>query len=135
MFGWHYFAAVAVALMVSSITDWYFTGVLWHEKYLAHPEIWRRPRGGKGEHLAVAWAQLLSVLTCAMFIHMASASGQIAWWPALRLAFGVWILAPVPLLVTNALFIKLHPLNVLASLFGWLVKLLICAVCAQLFLG
>ena len=130
-----FFGAVAVAVVIGSFSDWYFMGILFHDKYLAHPEIWRNPQGGKGENLAVAWATLLSILTCALFIHIAAAAGQLDWWPAMRLAFGIWLLAPVPLIVTNGLFIKIHPLNTLAALLGWLVKLLICAVCAHLFLG
>lgn len=135
LFNWQYVLAVVVAVAASSFSDWYFMGVLFHDKYLVYPEVWRRPQGGRGENLAVAWAQLLSVFTCATFIHIASASGQLGWWPALRLAFGVWLMVPMPLLVTNALFIKIHPLNTLASLLGWLAKLLICAVCVRLFLG
>lgn len=135
MLSWQYIVAVVVAVFASSLSDWYFMGVLWHDKYLAHPEVWRRPAGGKGENLAVAWAQLLSILTCGLFIHVAAASGQLAWWPAVRLACGIWLMVPVPLLITNALFIKIHPLNTLASLLGWLAKLLICAIAARLFLG
>ena len=81
MGGIWFWVALVVALIASSFTDWYFMGVLWHDKYLAHPEVWRRPQGGKGESLAVAWAQLLSILTCGLFIHIAAASGQVAWCP------------------------------------------------------
>lgn len=135
MGGWSFYEAVIAAVVVSSFSDWYFMGVLFHDKYLAHPEVWRRPQGGKGENLAVIWSQLLSIVTCFMFIHIAAASGQLAWWPALRLALGLWLLAPMPLIVTNALFIKFHHLNTFANLLGWLVKLAICAVSAHLFLG
>jgi hypothetical protein len=130
-----FYAAIAVAVVASSLSDWYFMGVLFHDKYRAHPEIWRNPQGGKGENLAIALSTLLSVVTCFMFIHIAEASGQLDWWPAFRLALGLWLLAPLPLLVTNALFIKFHPLNTLAALLGWLVKFCICAVSAHLFLG
>jgi hypothetical protein len=36
-------------------------------------------------------------------------------------------MVPLPLLITNALFIKLHPLTVVAHALGWLVKLLVAA--------
>jgi hypothetical protein len=42
----------------------------------------------------------------------------------------MWIIAPLPLMITNALFIKLHPLNVVANSLGWLVKLLLAGAAA-----
>ena len=35
----HFVLAVLVAGIVSSFTDWFFGGILFHRKYSAHPEI------------------------------------------------------------------------------------------------
>lgn len=131
--GW-FLAAVITAAVLSSLSDWFFGGILFHEKYRAHPEIWRMS-GGKSEGLAIAWSTLLGVVTCAVFIYLAARLDILGWMPVLGLAFGIWLLAPLPLLITNALFIKIHPLNTFSNALGWLVKLLICAVAAHLFLG
>ena len=50
----------------------------------------------------------LCVVACsALRVHgFAAASG---------LAAAIWAIAPLPLLITNALFIKLHPLTVVAA--------------------
>jgi hypothetical protein len=77
----------------------------------------------------------LGVVTCAVFIWLAADLGILGWGPLLELASGMWLLGPVPLIVTNGFFIKIHPLNTLAMCLGWLAKLLITAVCARLFLG
>ena len=41
----HYFLAVLLSGVASSFTDWLFMGVLFHDKYLATPEIWRGSPG------------------------------------------------------------------------------------------
>jgi hypothetical protein len=131
--GW-FLAALVTSVILTSLSDWFFGGILFHEKYRANPEIWRN-LGGKNEGLSIAWSTLLSVMTCAVFIYLAVYLNILGWMPVLGLAFGIWLLAPLPLLVTNALFIKIHPLNTLSNALGWLVKLLICAVAVHLFLG
>jgi hypothetical protein len=131
--GW-FLAAVIGAVALSSLTDWFFGGILFHEKYRTHPEIWRFSNR-TGESLAIAWSTLLGLLTCAVFIYLADRLGALGWLQAFGLAFGIWLLAPLPLLVTNALFVKIHPLNTLSNALGWLVKLLICAIAARLCLG
>lgn len=132
--GW-FLAAAVVSIILTSLSDWFFGGVLFHEKYRTYPEIWRNPRGGKGESLALTWSVLLGVLTCVIFIYLAVRLDALSWRRALGMAIGVWLLAPLSLLITNALFIKIHPLNTLSNALGWLVKLLICAIVVHLFLG
>ncbi|MGA9852992.1 MAG: DUF1761 family protein [Gammaproteobacteria bacterium] len=132
--GW-FIAAVIASVIVTTLSDWFFGGILFHEKYRTYPEIWRNPAGGKGENLAVIWSVLLCVVTCVVFIYLTARLDALSWQRALGLAFGIWLLAPLPLLTSNALFIKMHPLNTFTNALGWLAKLLICAIAAHLFLG
>jgi hypothetical protein len=53
---------------------------------------------------------------------------------AVKLAVVVWLIGPLPLILTNAAFIKLHRLFVAAQAIGWLVKLLIVAAAVGWFL-
>jgi hypothetical protein len=39
----------------------------------------------------------------------------------------VWVIGPLPLILTNAAFIKLHGMFVMFYAVGWLVKLLVAA--------
>lgn len=131
----HYLLALVTAVIGTSLTDWYFMGVLFHDRYMVYPDTWRHIGASKSESLAVAWATLLGVVTCAVFIWLCADLGVLGWGPVLKLAGGVWLLGPVVIFVTNGFFIKIHPLNTLAMCLGWLAKLLITAICAHLFLG
>ena len=116
-----------------SMTDWFFSGMLFHEKYKAYPEIWRHS-DGSGEGRAVTWSIALGFISCAAFILAAQLFGISGWQRIMLFALLAWGAGPVPLLITNALFIKLHPLVVVANAAGWLVKLALAATAAQLFL-
>lgn len=50
------------------------------------------------------------------------------------LASGVWLLGPLPLILTNAAFMKLHRVFVASYALGWLVKLTVIAVATAWFL-
>ena len=120
---------VALAILLSGLavclTDWLFFGVLFHDKYLAYPETWRQAAGGEGK--AVFWSILLGFVTCGAFVVACSAFHVRGYAAATGLAAAIWAMVPLPLLITNALFIKLHPLTVVAHALGWLVKLLVAA--------
>jgi hypothetical protein len=53
---------------------------------------------------------------------------------SIKLAAAVWLMGPLPLILTNAAFMKLHRVFVTSYAIGWLVKLLIVAVAASWFL-
>jgi hypothetical protein len=125
--------AVLCAGLASSMTDWFFAGILFHDKYNAYPEVWRHS-GGKGETRAVVWSIVLSFFTCAIFIYTAQAFDITGWHKTLLLAILVWGSVSVPLLITNALFIKLHPLVVTSNALGWLAKLVLAASATVFFL-
>jgi len=117
--------AIFLSGLAVSITDWFFFGVLFHSKYFAYPEIWRQAPGGEGK--SVVWSILLGFVTCGAFVFACSAFQVRGYAAAASLAVAIWAIAPLPLLITNALYIKLHPLTVVAHALGWLVKLLVAA--------
>jgi hypothetical protein len=122
---WHVFAASIVGAVLGSIADWVFAGVLFHGRYQRHPEVWRT---GGSESLRIGGAQILCLLTSVAFVALASMLGQVDLSGTLKLAVMIWLIAPLPLLVTNALFIKIDPLVTASHATGWLVKLLLIAV-------
>ena len=125
---WLHFAVASVAAgLAVSLTDWIFTGVLFHGKYFAYPEIWRKRNS---EVPVIACSTVLGFVTCAAFIGACIAAGFNGYRPALGLAGLGWLAAPVPLLVTNALYIKIHPLVVCSHALGWLVRLVLAALAA-----
>jgi hypothetical protein len=114
--------------IVSSLTDWFFAGDWLHRRY-TYPEVWRQ--GGEGR--AIALTSPLPFVTCGVFAYI------IAWLGlhlagAVKLAVAVWLIGPLPLILTNAAFMKLHRVFVASYATGWLVKLLIVAVATGGFL-
>lgn len=120
--------AAIVGVGLGVLPDWFFGGVLFHEKYKAYPEIWWRPAGGHGENLAIALSVVLSFLTFFGFAYLYAAFSPHGWTAALRMATTVWVTVPLPLLIGNALFVKTHPAIVVSHSLGWLAKLCVAAV-------
>jgi hypothetical protein len=128
---WHVFAASIVGAVLGSIADWVFAGVLFHGRYQRHPEVWRT---GGSESLRIGGAQVLCLLTSVAFVTLANMLGQIDLTGVLKLAAMIWLIAPLPLLVTNGLFIKIDPLVTASHAAGWLVKLLLIAAATAVLL-
>jgi hypothetical protein len=117
---------VLAAGVVSSLTDWFFMGDLLYRRYNKYPEIWRHP-GGQGETKAIAWSSPLPFLTCAVFAFLCVELGLHSYIATLKLALGAWLIGPLPLIISIALFLKLQPAIAMAYSLGWLVKLVVAA--------
>ena len=127
--------ALVVANVVVSVSDWFFFGVLWHKKYNAHPEVWRRPAGGVGEGRAVALSALVGALTPTAFILLCTSVGVVHLQQTLLLGLGVWLMGPIPMWCWSYVFMKLHPLILAAGILGWLVRLGGSALVVAVLLG
>jgi hypothetical protein len=82
------------------------------------------PRSCDGHPIAFGF------LTSAAFTSAYVVFGLHGYRSSLEFVGICWLMAPVPLLVTNALFVKPHPLIVLAHSLGWLAKFGLAAVAA-----
>ena len=51
--------AAVVAGIVSSFTDWYFFGIVFHDRYHIYPGVWRKYRDKKDEMRSIAWGTCL----------------------------------------------------------------------------
>jgi hypothetical protein len=114
--------------VASSLTDWFFAGDWLHRRW-TYPEIWR-----PGEGRAIALSAPLPFLTCGVFAYVAARLDLHSMASTVKLAAAVWLIGPLPLILTNAAFMKLHRVFVASYAIGWLVKLLIVAVAAGWFL-
>ena len=126
-------STVLVAGSVTSLTDWLFMGDWLYNRYDKNPEIWRHPHG-QGEMRAIAWAAPLPFVTCAVFMLLCTGLRLHLYGEALKLAVAIWLIGPLPLLIVNGLFIKLHPVVTASYSVGWLLKLVIAALAVGLFL-
>lgn len=114
--------------VVTSLTDWFFAGDWIHRRF-TYPEIWRQG----AESRALALTSPLPFLTCAVFTCVTARLG-LTITGSLKLAVAVWLIGPLPLILTNAAFMKLHRVFVASYATGWLTKLLVVAVAAAWFL-
>lgn len=124
-----FIVVVTGAGVVTSLTDWFFAGDWIHRRY-TYPEIWRRGAEGR----AIAMTSPLPFLTCGVLAYLIAWLGLHSLGSALKLAVAVWLIGPLPLILTNAAFMKLHRVFVVSYAFGWLVKLTIVAVVITWFL-
>jgi hypothetical protein len=123
---WTRFVAVVIGSgIASSLTDWLFAGDWLHRRY-TYPEIWRKGAEGR----AIALTSPLPFLTCGVFAYVIARLGLHTVGGAVKLALAVWLLGPLPLILTNAAFMKLHRVFVMSYAAGWLVKLIVVAVAA-----
>ena len=120
---WVRFVSITVGAGVgSSLTEWLFAGDWIHRRY-TYPEIWRQGAEGK----AIALTSLLPFLTCGVFAYVTARLGLHSVSSALKLAFAMWVICPLPMILTNAAFVKLHRVFVASYTIGWLMKLAIVA--------
>jgi hypothetical protein len=118
-------ATIIGAGVASSLTDWFFAGDWLHRRW-TYPEIWRQG----AEQRAIALSAPLPFLTCGAFAYLAARLGLHSMASDVKLAAAVWLMGPLPLILTNAAFMKLHRVFVASYAIGWLVKLMIVAVAA-----
>ena len=128
---WVRLAAVIVGTgVLSSLTDWFFAGDWIHRRY-TYPEVWRQGV----EARAIALTSPLPFLTCGVFTCVIAWLGLHSVSSVVKLAFAVWLIGPLPLILTNAAFMRLHRVFVMSYCIGWLVKLSIVALAVGWFIG
>jgi hypothetical protein len=121
--------AVLVGALLGSLADWLFAGVIFHERYQLHPEVWRQGN----ERGRIAAAQALCLVTAAAFVLLAWKTHQTDARGALKLAAMIWLVAPLPMLLANAMFIRIDRLVTVSHAIGWLAKLLLIAAATAYF--
>ena len=126
--------AVLASGVVTSFTDWLFMGVLFHGKYLKTPEIWRNPPGQSDTRGIIA-SSLAGTLSCAAFIFLCMWTGALTVRSELHLAQLVWIAGALPIIFSNIVWIKMHPLLGLSHSLGWLARFVASGLIAGWLLG
>ena len=127
---WTRLALITIgAGVVTSLTDWFFAGDWIHRRY-TYAEIWRKG----AEARAIALTSPLPFLTCGVFAGVCARLGLHSVTATMKLAVAVWLIGPLPLILTNAAFMKLHRVFVTSYATGWIVKLAIVAIAVGLFL-
>lgn len=129
---WMRFAlTVLIGGVVTSLTDWLFMGDLLYKRFNKYPEIWR-VQGKEAESKAIAWSSPLPFLTCAVFALACAQLHLHTFAATLKLACEIWVIAPLPWMITTSLWMKVQPMIAAAYSLGWLVKLVLAATAVNL---
>jgi hypothetical protein len=126
--------AVATSGVATTFTDWLFMGVLFHRKYLATPEIWRA-KPGEPQTRSIVASSIMGVLSCAAFIYLCRWAGVVTPRSELHAAGIAWLAGPVPILFSNIVWIKMHPLIGVSHSLGWLARFAVTGLIAGWLLG
>ena len=125
----HIILAFAASAILASFTDWFFFGFLFHDRYQATPGVWKKYKDKKDEMRSIMICLGYMSITSLVFV-VGCAWLAITTLPAsLAAAMGIWIMIPVPLLLSNAVYIPMDRRIVLGHSLGWLARLLVTARC------
>ena len=121
--------AVVASGVATTFTDWLFMGILFHGKYLETPEIWR-VKPGQSDTRNIVASSLVGVLSCAAFIFLCKWTDALTVRSELHMAGIVWIAGPVPIIFSNIVWIKMHPLVGVSHSLGWLARFVVSGLIA-----
>ena len=124
--------AILAAAVAGSMTDWLFFGVLFHEKYLVHPEVWKKREKGEAGQIMISSA--VGLLATAAFILLSVGVYAESVHGVLKLAVAVWLIGSLPVVANEHIFMKLHPALFLSHSLGWLARFILAAI-AYIYIG
>ena len=127
----HVLLAFLASAVASSFTDWFFFGVLFHDRYGRTPGIWKKYKDKKDEMTSIALSQAIFSASSLVFVLCCAHLGLIRLASTLPAAAALWIMIPVPILAANAVFIPMDRLIVVSHSLGWLARLVITALCVS----
>ena len=118
------FAIGLVAATVAiSLSDWVFFGVIFHNRYMETPEVWR----STAESKQIAGSMVLAFLGTAAFFVLAQFAGVHSLQSALILALLAWAAASLPQTITTTLYVRYASDLAVSHALGWLARFLIAA--------
>jgi len=124
--------AIAVAGTLGSLTDWLFMGVLFHDAYNRHPEIWRPGIRDGGDRGAIIWSSVLGYAVTAAVVALCALARVRGVWGGLEVGVLVWIAGPTLVVIINGMFIKLDPKITFAHGLGYGARILMAGLAAGL---
>jgi hypothetical protein len=123
----HIVGVIVLASILASSTDWLFFDVLVHRYYQAAPEVWRA--GSQGRRIVLS--QLIGTLACAamVMLYLSVPHWRVPGRPA-ALALIVWCAGPLPVVLQQWQWMRIHPAVAAGHAAGWLARLAITALLA-----
>lgn len=130
---WTLIVATFVAGTLATFTDWLFMGVLFHDRYLLHPEVWRDRHQGIGKS-AILLSSALDYVAAGAIIALCDNLYIFDLESTLLVAVLAWIAGPLVVVVTNGFFVKFDPWVSATHAAGYLARFVIAGVAAAIVL-
>ena len=125
-----FFSATLVTGVGATGIDWVFSRGVFPKYFAAHPEIWRQPANDPHQVRRVGGCLVLNGVTTAAVFCLCHRLHLSHFGQTLRLASAICLVAPLPLIAANTLWMKLHPLVAVSQSLCWLGKLALAALAA-----
>ena len=126
--------ATVVAGVLGSFTDWLFMGVLFHDSYNRHPEIWRPGIAAGRERTAILLSTAIGFLMTFAIVGLCVVAGVSGIAQGCGVALLAWVAGPLAIMVINGLFIKMDARVVVAHSIGYLLRFVLAGAAAGLVL-
>ena len=125
---WIVLVAVFAAGTISTFTDWYFMGVLHHDRYGRYPETWW-PRD-RADTMPILYSSALGYVTAAAVIALCALAGVDGIVSGLKVAFIAWLAGSFVQVATTQIWVRIDPSVSLAHGLGYLARFLIAGIAA-----
>ncbi|MBV9989966.1 MAG: hypothetical protein JOZ72_01620 [Alphaproteobacteria bacterium] len=125
---WIVLVAVFAAGTVSTFTDWYFMGVLFHDRYGRYPETWWPRRDG--EPMPILYSCALGYITAACVFALCALAGVDGIASGLKVALIAWLAGAFVQVATTQIWVRIDPAVSLAHGLGYLARFLIAGLAA-----
>jgi hypothetical protein len=125
---WIVLVAVFAAGTVASFTDWYFFGVLFHDRYFMYPETWW-PRE-RSNTTPIIYSTALGYITAAAVMALCAMAGVDGIWSGIKVAVVAWLSGAFVQVATTHIWIRIDLRVTIAHALGYLARFLIAGVAA-----
>ncbi|HWA03628.1 MAG TPA: hypothetical protein VG819_08870 [Rhizomicrobium sp.] len=129
---WIIVAGVLAAGIAANFTDWYFMGVLHHDRYRTHPDTWW-PRE-RSDTRPIVYSSALSFITAAAVVALCAMAGVDGIWSGIKVAFIAWLAGPFVQVVTTQIWVRMDWHVSVAHALGYLARFLIAGIAAGIVL-
>ena len=122
---WHILAAIAVTGIVSTLTDFFFFGVLFNDRYKKYPETWWPGVAEGKETRAIIMSSVLDFVTAAAVVVLCIYAGVRDIKGGLIVGALAAIAGPLVITVTNGFWIRIDPAITFSQTAGYCLRFLI----------
>jgi hypothetical protein len=132
---WKIIAAIVASGVISSFTDWFFMGVLFHDRYQKYPETWWPRSGQAAERGAIMSSTALGFVTAAAVALLCEYAGVASITGGLIVGALAAAAGPLVITITNGMWVKIDPAVTFAHTVGYIVRFLIAGIAAGIALS